>query len=285
MANATIEKWLRRNWQPTAEAKRYDALQPMTVVTGGSEGLGLELARNFAQVGNPVLIVARSDERLKAVAQELGRTLPVKVHTLSADLTTSIGLASIRRTLAELDGYCDVLVNNAGVGTSGPLHETPPEALRQALDLNARAVTELTREMLPGMLTRGRGGIVNVASLAGYLPGPYQAIYYASKAYVVSLTEAVAHEVAGQGVRVCVLAPGPIATGIHAKMGSERAYYTALTALSSTRSVARSAYRGYCWGQTVIVPGLFHKVFGLVLRLTPHPLLVPIAGWLLRRRN
>ena len=152
-------------------------------------------------------------------------------------------------------------------------------------DLNMGALTNLMHRHLPAMLARGRGGILNVASLAGYLPGPHQAIYYASKAYVMSLTEAVAAENRGQGVRIAVLAPGPIATAFHKTMGGDSAYYTALAGLMGPNYVARKALRGFLWGQTVIIPGLHYRILGFLMRWVPHPLLVPITGWLLKPRG
>ena len=136
---------------------------------------------------------------------------------------------------------------------------------------------------LPGMLARARGGILNVASLGGLVPGPYQAVYYASKAYVVSLTEAVAAENAGRGVRFTAVAPGPVNTGFHVRMGLQIVYRQLLFSLNPER-VANSAYRGYVLGFRVVVPGLFFKPMWPALRVLPHRLLLPLIGWLPRPR-
>ena len=121
MLTSMVDTWTRRRWQPTAETARFDGLQPVTVVTGGSEGIGVELAREFAALGHPLLLVARNEAKLKQTAQELSQVLPVKVFTVSADLATAIGPSTIRRALLDLNGYCEVLVNNAAMGAAGPL--------------------------------------------------------------------------------------------------------------------------------------------------------------------
>ena len=153
------------------------------------------------------------------------------------------------------------------------------------LDLNVRALTELMRHFLPGMRVRGRGGVLNLASLGGYAPGPYQAVYYASKAYVMSLSEAVAAETAGEGVRISALAPGPVNTGFHRKMGSERAFYRYLVVPASAEGVAAAGYRGFAFGWRVIVPGILNPFMALAMRVMPHRIVIPIIGWLLKPRG
>jgi uncharacterized protein len=148
-----------------------------------------------------------------------------------------------------------------------------------------RALTELMHRHLPGMLARGRGGIVNIASLGGYLPGPHQAAYCASKAYVISLTEAVAAECRGMGVRICVVAPEPVDTPFHKAIGSRSAYCARGAGWTSAGYVARRAFQGFLRGQTVIVPGLVFLGLSLVVRVLPHRFLVPITTWLLKRRG
>jgi short-subunit dehydrogenase len=135
------------------------------------------------------------------------------------------------------------------------------------------------------MRVRGRGGIINLASLGSYAPGPYQAVYYASNAYVISLSEAVASETAGEGVRVCALAPGPVNTGFHARMGAERSFYRTLVFSSSPEAVAAAGYRGFALGFRVIVPGLLNPVLALAMRIVPHRIVIPIVGWLLKPRK
>ena len=171
------------------------------------------------------------------------------------------------------------------MGLAGPFLDQAPEAVVQLLDLNVRALTTLSRHFLAGMRIRGRGGILNLASLGGYAPGPYQAVYYASKAYVLSFSEALAAETAGEGVRVSVLAPGPVNTGFHARMGAERAYYRSLAIAASPEGVARAGYLGFALGWRVIVPGLISPFLALAMRILPHRIVIPIIGLLLKLRG
>ena len=135
---------------------------------------------------------------------------------------------------------------------------------------------------LPRLIARGRGGILNVASVGGLVPGPYQAAYYASKAYVISLTEAVGTEIAGLGVRMCVLAPGPVNTGFHQAMGTDFSFYRQLILPLSAQATANAAYRGYVLGCRLVVPGIMNKLLAIALKIIPHALLMSIVGWLLR---
>ena len=257
----------------------------MTVVTGASEGIGYALARRFAAAGHDLILVARQPELLAGAADRIRADFKVQAIAVPADVTAPTAIPAIEAALAAQRAYADVLVNGAGMGLAGAFINHSPEAVLQLLDLNVRALTELMRHFLPGMRMRGRGGILNVASLGGYAPGPYQAVYYASKAYVISLTEAVAAETAGEGVRVSALAPGPVNTGFHRKMGSERAFYRYLVLPASAESVAGAGYRGFALGWRVIVPGILNPFMALALRVLPHRIVIPIIGWLLKPRG
>ena len=255
----------------------------MVVVTGGSEGIGYELARRFAGAGNDVMLVARRAEPLERAAAAIHAEFKVNAVVVPADVTAPDAIATIDRALAHRGAYADVLVNSAGIGLAGPFHAQAPEDVMRLVDLNVRALTALTRHYLDGMRRRGRGGILNLASLGGYTPGPYQAAYYASKAYVISLTEAIAAETAGEGVRVCVLAPGPVRTAWHDRAGAGAAFYRYLLPASAA-SVARTGYLGYVLGLRVVVPGLLSPFLALTLRIMPHTITVPIVRWLLKPR-
>jgi hypothetical protein len=232
-----------------------------------------------------LLLIARRHEVLEEVARDIEAQFRVAAIPVAADLLTPEAIPVIEAALAANRAFADVLINNAGLGLGGLFHAQAWDDVLRLLDLNVRATTELTHRFLPGMRARGRGGILNVASLGGYAPGPYQAAYYASKAYVLSLTQAVAAEVAGEGVRVAVLAPGPVNTDFHTKMGAETAYYLRLMPISSPQGVASSAYRGYLWGRRVIKPGLLTEVMALAMRVVPHTIVIPIIGWLLKPRG
>jgi uncharacterized protein len=279
-----LEAWRRRWWRPDpAAVAAYAGLQPMVVVTGGSEGIGYALARRFAATGRGVLLIARRAAPLEQAAAAIRAEFKVDAVALALDVTAPDAIASIDRALTEHRAYADVLVNSAGIGLAGPFHAQGPEDVMRLVDLNVCALTALTRHYLAGMRVRGRGGILNLASLGGFTPGPYQAAYYASKAYVLSLTEAIAAETAGEGVRVCALAPGPVRTAWHDRAGAGNAIYRYLLP-ASAEAVARAGYVGYLLGLRVIVPGLLSPVLAFFLRALPHRMTTPIIRCLLKPR-
>jgi short-subunit dehydrogenase len=281
-----LEAWRRRWWRPDPHAlAAFAALRPMVVVTGGSEGIGCELARRFARDGHAVMLVARRPGPLEEAASRIRAEYGVETVAVPADVTAPGAIAAIDAALAANGAYADVLVNSAGIGLAGPFHAQLPDDITRLIDLNVRALTQLMRHYLPAMRLRGRGGILNLASLGGYTPGPYQATYYASKAYVISLTEAIAAETAGEGVRVTALAPGPVNTAWHERAGAETALYRTLVPAASAASVARAGYLGYLFGLRVVVPGLINPFLALALKITPHRIMVPFIAWLLRPRG
>jgi short-subunit dehydrogenase len=281
-----LQLWRRRWWRPDRQAlAAYAGLRPMVVVTGGSEGIGYALARRFAAAGNDVMLVARRPEPLRQAADRIRAEFKVEAIAAPADVTAPDAIAAIEAALAANRAYADVLVNSAGMGLAGPFHDHPPEKVTQLIDLNVGALTRLTRHFLTGMLVRGRGGILNLASLGSYAPGPNQGVYYASKAYVLSLSEAIAAETAGLGVRITALAPGPVNTGFHARMGAERAFYRYMVAPASAESTARAGYRAFALGLRVYVPGLLNSFLALLMRISPHRILIPIVRVLLKPRG
>lgn len=277
------DRWRRRYWTPVPNLAKFADQQPLVVITGGSEGIGLALAREFAKAGHDLLLVARHGQNLAMAATSLGDT-GRSIHTLAADLAAPQGCQAVEAELASLNAYCDILINNAATGLSGPFAEQPPDDLTRLADLNMRAVTDLTRRFLPGMLERGQGGLLNVASLGGLVPGPNQAAYYASKAYVISLTRALAHECADRGVRISALLPGPVATPFHARMSAEHSYYLSVMGVMSPEQVARAGFRGFQSGRTLIFPGVINHLNAAALRVIPSSFIVPVLGWLLKRR-
>jgi short-subunit dehydrogenase len=258
------------------------ALKPFTIVTGGSEGIGAALARRYAFRKHDLLLIARSEAKLASIAAELRKASGVEVNVLALDITSPGAAAAIDAALTRTGGYAHILVNNAGIGLSGAFAELQREEVERLMDLNIKALTVLTHHVLPGMRQRRAGGVINIASLGGYGPGPWQAVYYASKAYVLSFSEAVAAEVAADGVRVCAVAPGPVNTAFHERMGAEGAWYRRLVPPLAPATVAWWTERGFTLGARVIVPGLINMLMSLALRLVPHRILVPIVGWLLR---
>jgi uncharacterized protein len=281
-----IQAWRRRWWRPDPAALAiYAGLRPMVVVTGGSEGIGLALARRFAAAGNDLVLVARRPGPLTEAADRIRAEFKVEALAVPLDVTSADAIRTIEAALTAQRAYADVLVNSAGVGLAGPFHDQAPDAIVQLVDLNVRALTELTRHFLTGMLVRGRGGILNLASLGSYAPGPNQGVYYASKAYVLSLSEAIAAETAGLGVRITALAPGPVNTGFHARMGAERAFYRYMVTPASAESTARAAYWAFAVGLRVYVPGLLNPLLALLMRISPHRILIPIVRVLLKPRG
>ncbi len=258
-------------------------LEPAVVITGGSSGIGFALAQRFLQAKCKTVIVARNAVRLEEAARELKASTGSDVSTIICDVSAANAFEVITSGLARDKLYLDVLVNSAGTGLAGPFVSHSEPDLSKLIALNIETVTRLTRAALPQMLARRRGGILNVASLGAIIPGPNQAAYYASKAYVVSLTEAIASEASSQGVRICALLPGPVNTTFHAEMGAETSLYRYVLPAMSAESVARSAYRGFMFGNRVIVPGIPNVFFYVALRLLPHTLTVPMVYWLLRR--
>lgn len=258
-------------------------LEPAVVITGGSRGIGLALARRFLEAGHKTAIVARNAVRLEEASAVLKAETGADVVVILCDVCEANAMDVISAALAHSGLYLDVLVNNAGLGLAGPFVDQSEAELSKLIAINIEAVTRLTRSALPAMLARGQGGVLNIASLGASVPGPNQAAYYASKAYVVSLTEALASEISGQGVRMSALLPGPANTSFHEEMGAERSLYRYVLPPMSPEGVARSAYRGFMWGNRVIVPGIPNLFFYIALRFLPHVLTVPMMYWLLRR--
>lgn len=277
-------RWMRRYAGPPASLPADAGLRPAALITGGNEGIGRALADEFARRGHTLLLVARNRPALETAAAELRRDFGVEVHVAGVDLAAPDALASIEAALNAAGLYPDYLVNNAGMGLGGPFAEQDAATIAQLLGVNIGALTSLTRRFLPDMLARARGGVLNIGSIGGLLPGPYQAAYYASKAYVVSFTEALAYENAGRGVRISAAVPGPVATRFHQRMGTEGAIYLRLQSMPSATQVARGIYSGFMARRTLIAPGLLTTFNAVAVRYMPHFLSVPFIGWFLKQR-
>lgn len=277
-----VDAWIGRRAHPDPQAlDAVRGLSPAVVITGASRGIGLALARRFAKAGSPVAMIARERHLLGSMAERVQREFNVKTVAIALDITSAEAPAAIDAAVASAGLYTDTLVNNAGVGLAGPFHTQAEGDLERLIAVNITSLTRLTRHALPSLRARARGGILNIASLGGLVPGPHQAAYYASKAYVISLTEAIRYEVRGEGVRVAVVAPGPVQTRFHGSMGAEGALYRLVLPAMQPETIAASAYRGYILGRTLIIPGFLGTVGGVALRIVPHALTVPVVGRLL----
>jgi uncharacterized protein len=236
------------------------------LITGGSSGIGLELSRLFARDGYDIIIVARDEKELSKAALTL-KYYGESVRTIATDLSRPEAAEELFRRLKGQD--VDVLVNNAGFGVYGKFHETPLTRDVQMMELNMATLTKLTKLFLPMMLSRGSGRILNVASTAAFQPGPLMAVYYATKAYVLSFTEAIAEELDGSGVSVTALCPGPTGSGFQerAQMAGSKIIKGRLM---SAEAVAKAGYSGLMKGKTIVIPGFKNAMFAFSVRLAPR---------------
>ena len=274
--------WISRRARPElAAVAAVEGFTPAVVITGGARGIGLALAKRFIEDGRRVMLIGRETSSLRSACTELRATHASEPLVLALDVTRSDAGRRIDEALDAQGCYLDILINNAAVGLAGDFVEQHPEELDALVQLNVTAMTRLTRHALAPMITRGRGGIINMASLGGLMPGPYQAAYYASKAYVVSLTRAGASETAGRGVRVVSVLPGPVETTFHAEMGANNALYRYIMPPLTPDEVASSVSRGYRLGHRLIVPGIFNWLVSRFAGIIPYNILVPIVGRLL----
>ena len=250
----------------------------VALITGASGGIGEDLARLIAAGGCDVVLLARSAPKLQTLADELSRAHTISATVLAIDLSAPGAADEIARMLAERHIAIDVLVNNAGFGTHGEFARENPVEQSRMLQVNVVTLTMLTRFLLPGMVERRRGRILNVASTAAFQPGPQMAVYYASKAYVMSLSLALSEETAGTGVTVTCLCPGPTRTGFQerAQMGNSRLF--GVTSVMSSADVARAGYDGMRAGRALVVPGVANKIGAQSVRFVPRRVAAKIAG-------
>ena len=241
------------------------------LITGASSGIGKELAYLFAADGARLLLVARTQQRLQELATDLNQRYGTATEVFVADLSQPDAPQHLFDWTQARGLTVDVLVNNAGFGAHGPFVTLPLKRQLDMIQVNVTALTHLSRLFLPDMIARRRGGLLNVASTAAFQPGPYMAVYYATKAYVLHFTEALAEEVSGTPITVSCLAPGPTATHF-----AEEAHLTNTLLFKippmSARKVAQAGYRGFRKGKVLIIPGWRNKLGVWLIRCTPRSL-------------
>jgi uncharacterized protein len=254
------------------------------LVTGASEGLGREFADLAAMAGHPVILAARQVEKLEALAQELRDRHGVEVAVIPVDLSRAEEAERLW-TEASAGRRIGVLVNNAGLGRNGAFADAEGWGREWAsLQVNTVALTILMKRAVVAMVAQGGGRVLNVASTAGFVPGPQMAVYHATKAYVLSLTEAVADELRGTPVTVTALCPGATKTEFFKADAAESANWLTKMPLPAARAVAEAGWRAMMAGRVIHVPGLNNKVSAFLPRLLPRWLLARVTGMLLQRR-
>jgi short-subunit dehydrogenase len=250
------------------------------LLTGASSGIGRELAHRFAAGGYDLVLVARSAGALERLAADLAREFRVTATAIACDLAQPNAGRELARTLDQRGVAIDVLVNNAGFGATGPFAETSTDTQVGMVDVNVRALVELTHALWPRMLRNNRGGVLNVASTAAFQPGPFMAVYCASKAFVLSFTEALWEEARGTGVHVSCLCPGYTESAFHARAGTDKVRLARGRAMPAAQ-VAEAGYRALQANRRVRITGLANTFMARSAAITPHALVLRIARFLL----
>jgi short-subunit dehydrogenase len=250
--------------------------RPVALVTGASAGIGRALATLLAREGHDLVLVARREPELQALADALKDRYGATSRVVSVDLAAADAASQIVKALGA-DTRIDVLVNNAGFGGVGAFASRDRDADMRMVAVNVVALTDLTKLLLPAMVSRGSGRVLNVASTAAFQPGPFMAVYYATKAYVLSLSQAVAEEVSGTGVTVTCVCPGVTDTEFHGVAGTDAQPLTQGPLSMSADAVADAAYKGMMRGKMVVVPGVHNKVGAQSIRIAPRRVVLKIV--------
>jgi short-subunit dehydrogenase len=256
--------------------------RPVALVTGASSGIGLALARELAARGHDLVLVARTQSRLETLAAELQARHGVACTPLAFDLAQRDAADRLADELARRGIAIDVLVNNAGFGLFGRHAETDLADEQQMIDVNITTLTRLTKRLLPGMLARRRGRILNVASTAAFQPGPYMAVYYATKAYVLSYSEALAEELADAGVSVTALCPGPTASGFQDRAAMQSSALVKGKRLPTADDVAAYGVQALMAGRRVAIHGFMNRLLVQSLRTMPRRLITRVVAMMSR---
>ena len=251
--------------------------QRVALITGASGGIGEAFCEILAAEGYELAIAARREAELSRVRGVIAGKYAVTVHAFSLDLAENTASEALSEELVGRGLVPDVVINNAGFGLIGSAAHLPRRQQLRMIDLNVRALTDLTLRYLPGMLSARAGGIINVASVAGFLPGPQMAVYFATKAYVLSFTDALSEEVKGKGVTITSLCPGPVDTDFQERAGMKQARALSRVKPMSAQEVARAGWAGFKAGERMVIPGMLNKITAYGARSAPRRLLLPIA--------
>lgn len=254
------------------------------LVTGASSGIGLELIKLLAADKYNLVLVARSEEKLNELAGELKLKYNINVIVIAKDLSQIDAAKEIFNHLSKENITVDILINNAGFGGKGVFAETNLDYELSMMQVNMGVLVELTKYFLPRLLSRKHGKIMNVASTAAFASGPFMAVYYATKAFVLSFTEAVANEVKGTGITVTALCPGPTNTGFQKQAGVENTNLFASNVMSAA-SVARTGYKAMNKGKTIVIAGLSNKLLIFSIRFSPRNAVILITRWFQKNRK
>ena len=249
----------------------------VALVTGGSGGIGYELARLFAKDHHDLVLVSRDADRLRRASTTLEGEFKIKASAIPFDLSLDGAPRQLVEQLKRDGSEVEFLINNAGFGTFGDFVETSTEDLLGQISLNITALTDLTRRLLPAMLERGTGKVLNVASTAGFQPGPRMAVYYATKAYVISLSEALSNELHGSGVTVTCLCPGATDTGFQKRAHTENSILFRKLRPMNAAEVASDGYRAMMAGKTLAISGFRNWLVAESVRFAPRKLVTAIS--------
>ncbi len=255
-------------------------MKQTTLITGASSGIGLELSRLFAQDGYDLVLVARSEQKLQSLAAELEQTHHVNVTVLPCDLSQPGAAQEVYHQVQEKGAQVDILVNNAGFGVFANLAEAKLEDNLQMIELNIASLTVLTHLFLPGMIQRRSGRILNVGSTGSFSPVPGMSVYAASKAYVLSFSEAIAEELRGTGVTVTALCPGVTITGFQARSGTGSSRLVKMGSMTAGQ-VARIGYDQLMHGKRVVIPGFANQLLIGSARFLPRWLVTSMSKLML----
>ncbi len=258
---------------------------PIAIITGASSGIGLELAKLFARDSHDLALIARSHDKLKSIAEELQQIYGIQVKYYSKDLSIYSTPEEIFEALQSEGGNIDVLVNNAGFGWCGEFAKMELTDALEMIQVNITALTHLTRLFLPGMIERKNGKILNIASTAAFQPGPMMATYYASKAYVLSFSEALSEELQGTGVHVTVLCPGPTTTNFGQRAGfANKKIFNGMLSMDS-RTVALDGYKGLMKEKTLVISGWKNWLGTQLVRFMPRQIPAKIVKRIQHKRG